>query len=102
MKIVLSWLHATGAMGPTMTPAVNSTTKSSLAFMFSSSLLVGKRPESQLFLCDLPKPRQPVRLDDEEEDDQAAEDHRLQLFLQRDRQEIGRASCRKECRSRWS
>src|SRR5690349_17428454 len=39
--------------------------------------LMRKRPEPQLLLKDLPQAREPVRLDDEEEDDQAAEDDRF-------------------------
>src|SRR5271166_986676 len=38
-----------------------------------------ERPEPQLLLADRPKSRQTVRLDDQEEDDQRAEDHRLQI-----------------------
>src|SRR5256885_12148864 len=36
--------------------------------------LMGKRPEPQLFLGDLPQAGETVRLDDQEKDDQAAED----------------------------
>jgi len=38
-----------------------------------------ERPQPQLFLRDLPDPREAVRLDDQEEDDQAAEDHQLDV-----------------------
>src|SRR5271165_7065126 len=44
-----------------------------------------ERPEPQLLLADRPQPRQAVRLDDQEEDDQRAEDHRLQIGHQIDR-----------------
>src|SRR5947209_3894161 len=44
---------------------------------------VGKRPEPQLLFGDLPEPRQPARLDDEKDDDQAAEHHQLDLLLER-------------------
>src|SRR5262249_61208697 len=47
---------------------------------------VRERPEPQLLLRDLPEPRQSVRLDHEEENDQAAEHHELDLLLQRHRQ----------------
>src|SRR3982751_6880805 len=40
----------------------------------SIASLVGKGPEPQLFLGDLPEPSQTVGFDDEEEDDQATED----------------------------
>src|SRR5512139_3682359 len=38
---------------------------------------VRERPQPQLLLADRPQPRQAVRLDDQEEDDQRAEDHEL-------------------------
>src|SRR5260370_18743452 len=38
-----------------------------------------ERPQPELFLGDLPQPRQPVRLDDEKEDDEPAEDHALEV-----------------------
>src|SRR5271165_1475083 len=44
-----------------------------------------ERPEPQLLLADRPKSRQTVRLDDQEEDDQRAEDHRLQIGHEIDR-----------------
>src|SRR5829696_7945736 len=40
---------------------------------------MGERPEAELFLARRPEPRQSVRLDDQEEDDQRAEDHELQV-----------------------
>src|SRR3954471_14808981 len=39
--------------------------------------LMGERPQAQLLLGDLPQAREPVWLDDQEEDDEAAEDDRL-------------------------
>src|SRR4026209_1959206 len=44
---------------------------------------VRERPKPQFFLGDLPSPRQPVRLDDQEEHDQAAEDDQLDVRLHR-------------------
>src|SRR5437763_16306527 len=44
-----------------------------------------ERPEPQLLLADRPKARQAVRLDDQEKDDKRAEDHRLQIGHQIDR-----------------
>src|SRR5690242_20233371 len=38
-----------------------------------------ERPQAQLLLANLPQPGQPVRLDDQEEDDQPAEDDQLQV-----------------------
>src|SRR5512143_179354 len=38
-----------------------------------------KRPEAQLLLGRLPEAREPVGLDGEEEDDQGAEDHQLEV-----------------------
>src|SRR5580704_15798115 len=40
---------------------------------------MGERPEPQLLLADGPEPRQAVGLNDQKEDDQRAEDHRLQI-----------------------
>src|SRR6478752_3123189 len=40
---------------------------------------VRERPQSQFFLGDLPDARKPVRLDDQEEDDQPAEYHQLEV-----------------------
>src|SRR5258708_1588289 len=41
--------------------------------------LIRKRPDPQLLLADLPEARQSPGLDDQEEDDEAAEDHGLQV-----------------------
>ena len=46
---------------------------------------VRERPQPELLLGDLPEPREPVRLDDQEEDDEPAEDHQLDLLQQRHR-----------------
>src|SRR5260221_14141061 len=59
--------------------------------------LMRERPEPQLLLGDLPQPGQAVRLDDQEEDDQAAEDDGLgvghervrYLYPQRGLQRLG-------------
>src|SRR3954471_24850909 len=40
---------------------------------------VRKRPEPQLLFRGRPQPRQAVRLDDQEEDDQRAEDHQFEM-----------------------
>src|SRR5690242_20165775 len=40
-------------------------------------------PHPEFLLADLPQPRQPVRLDHQEEDDQGADDHELQLLDRR-------------------
>src|SRR5262252_6659542 len=45
-----------------------------------------ERPEPQLFLADRPKPREPVRLDDEKEDDERAESHEFEMRDHRRRQ----------------
>src|SRR5260370_17715527 len=50
---------------------------------FSQSMREGT--EAQLLLADGPEPRQTVGLDDQKEDDQRAEDHRLQIGHQIDR-----------------
>src|SRR5256885_108451 len=40
---------------------------------------VRKRPQPELFLADLPKPRKSMRLDDQEENDQTPEYHQLEI-----------------------
>src|SRR3546814_12099450 len=40
---------------------------------------VGERPQPELLLGDLPEPRQAVRLDEKEEDDQGAEHHEFKV-----------------------
>ena len=39
-----------------------------------------ERPDDELFADQRPKPRQPVRFDDQEKDDQRADDHDVQMF----------------------
>src|SRR5215467_2792441 len=41
---------------------------------------VGVGPHSELLFGELPQPRQSVRLDDQEEDDEGTNDHELQVF----------------------
>src|SRR5215470_13903125 len=50
--------------------------------LISPCLSMGKRPQTQLFLRDLPQPCEPVRLDDEKEDDERPEADQLQLAQQ--------------------
>src|SRR5262245_31136599 len=86
MNIVLSW--ASVAAGPSPRPSPSTTISHPRPFMLSSlssTSSVWKRPEPELLLGDLPESREPVRLDDEKEDDQATEDHHLDLLLQGDR-----------------
>src|SRR6059036_947105 len=47
--------------------------------LFSIALSMRERPQTQLLLGDLPEPGQALRLDDQEEDDQYAEDDGLQV-----------------------
>src|SRR5207248_693116 len=51
----------------------------------NANTLVRERPEAQLLLGDLPKTREAARLDDEEEDDEPAEDHVLEVGQDIDR-----------------
>src|ERR1700693_4254197 len=44
--------------------------------------LVRERPESKLLLSDLPEAREPERLDGQEENDQGAKDHQLEVRSQ--------------------
>src|SRR5438874_10773699 len=76
-------------IGASTGPAATSTASSAIAearsvMCGSPSLSVRKRPEPELFLGDLPQTRESVRLDDQEQDDEAAEHHELDLLLQRD------------------
>src|SRR5712671_7652484 len=41
---------------------------------------IGKWPDSQFLFGDLPQPRQPVRFDDQEGDDERAQDHESQML----------------------
>src|SRR3712207_7931869 len=41
---------------------------------------VGERPHPELLFADLPEPREAVRLDDQEEDDESANDHEAQVL----------------------
>src|SRR5215471_18313588 len=45
----------------------------------TTALSVRERPETQLLFADLPQPREPVRFHRQEEDDQGAERHELQV-----------------------
>src|SRR5574340_682690 len=51
----------------------------------NACVLMGKRPQPQLLLADLPQPRESVRLDDQEEDDEPPEHHQLEIRRQRPR-----------------
>ena len=50
-----------------------------LVLIVLGSVSVRERPEAELLLSDLPEPREAVRLDDQEEDDQRAEDDQLEV-----------------------
>src|SRR5262245_17710796 len=87
MKISLACANTVPAIGQAMSAAISTGINHFLLFMLSSSQLsMRKRPQAKLFLRDLPQSREPVRLHDQEEDDERAEDHQLELFLQRHRQ----------------
>src|SRR5437660_11103158 len=80
-----SWGWPAAGIGAVSTSAASAAihivrTLMTLSFCLRS---VGKRPEPQLLFRDLPEPRQPARLDDQKEDDQAAEHHQLDLLLER-------------------
>src|SRR6267142_6023690 len=87
MKTSLACANAAGAMGPAITASASTATRILLMLMISSSLLsVRERPQPQFLLGDLPEPRQPLGFHDQKEDDESAEDHQLDLLLQRHRQ----------------
>src|SRR5262245_51201337 len=90
MNTSFDWPSAAGTSGPAASAAIRSPITyrpMSIALLrWGAWGSVRKRPQPQLLLRDLPEPREPVRLDDEEEHDQRAEDHELELLGQRDRQ----------------
>src|SRR5215212_11600927 len=47
---------------------------------FSFARLIRERPHPEFLLADLPQPREAVRLDDQAEDNQRSDDHKLQLL----------------------
>src|SRR5260370_29648275 len=65
----------TGASSPTSASAA--ITHAMNECMPSSLPLIGEWPEPKVVLQRLPEPGEPERLDDEKEEDQAAEDHEL-------------------------
>src|SRR3989454_2275171 len=85
MNISFGW--ATTSIGAVITSAASiaiETIRTLMTLSFHSRSM-GEWPESQLLLRDLPEPGQAVRLDDQEEEDQSAEDHQLDLLLERNR-----------------
>src|SRR4029453_11533006 len=85
MKMLPPCASAARASGPTARPTATRTTIQALSFMGPSGLM-RKRPQAELLLGDLPEPREAVRLHDQEEEDEAAEDHHLDLLHERHRQ----------------
>src|SRR3982751_5740983 len=84
MKISLDDWAATSAMLPTAAAtatAMAAALKRNTGFMSNPLLLwlMRERPQTQLFLSDGPEAGQAVRLDDQEEHDQRAEDHDLEV-----------------------
>src|SRR5690606_32562919 len=49
-------------------------------FVSECALSVGERPHPQFLLADLPEPRQPKRLYDQEKDDERSDHHELDVF----------------------
>src|SRR5216684_8357199 len=86
MNISLGCAHAAASRGPATSAVASAPIRTDLSFMLPPPLLVGERPETQLLFRNLPEPRQSTRFNDQEEDDEAAEDHQLELFLERHRQ----------------
>src|SRR5688500_19025730 len=81
MKIDCPWASTEPASGPAARASANATTKSRFDVMHASFCsLVRERPQSELLLRDLPQPREPVGLDDQEEEDEPTEHHQLDLF----------------------
>src|SRR5688572_17745888 len=89
MKMSLPW--AATDDGPTAGAAATNIARAAIASVLTlmcspPRVLVRERPEPQLLLGDLPQPRQALGLDDQKQDDQAPEDHQLDLLHQRHRQ----------------
>src|SRR5215831_20549833 len=84
MKISLGW--AAAPIGAASTSAAKAAVQIVRILMTLSFRSMGKRPQSELLLRDLPEPGQAARLDDQEKDDQSAEHHQLDLLLQCDGQ----------------
>src|SRR5262245_45608163 len=98
MKIDPPWARAAEASGPAASASASTATMTFLTLI--RCLLsrwaptaggpqtplpsVWKGPQAKLFLGDVPEPCEPVRLHDQKEDDEPAEDHQLDLLLQRD------------------
>src|ERR671930_1182390 len=92
MKMVLSW--AAPASGHAARATVSRPSASVVNFlMVASSPSMRERPQPQLLLGDLPQPGQAAGLDDQKKDDEPAEGHQLDLFLERrghaDAQQVG-------------
>src|SRR5262249_23394492 len=87
MKIVFSWAGAVATSGPATVRVASRPMASMRALMVASlTALMRKRPQPELLLRDLPESREAARLDDQEEDDQPAKDHQLDLLLEGHRQ----------------
>src|SRR5262245_53164437 len=92
MNTSAAW--ADNAHGPTAMAAASPAIQSARTFMSSSlsrcdrileSFSVRERPQPVLLLGGLPEPRQAVRLDDQKEDDESAEDHQFDFLRERHR-----------------
>src|ERR671918_221698 len=81
MNIVPPWASTAPARGPATRAAMRPPIKNARSVIVPSLRSVGERPQAELLLHDLPQPRQSAWLHDEEEDDEPAEDHELELFL---------------------
>src|SRR5262245_44744436 len=81
MKMLPPCASAAPVSGPAASTTARRTTSMVRTFMGPSGSM-RKRPKTKLLLRDLPEPREPVRLHDQEEDDETAEDHQLDLLLQ--------------------
>src|SRR5262245_65343699 len=87
MKMEPPWPSAVPASGPMASAATRLTAIDDVLILMDVLLRsVRKRPQPQLLLGDLPQSREPQGLDDQEEDDEPAEHHQLDLLLERDRQ----------------
>src|SRR5215831_5251868 len=79
MGMNCSFCATAGADRPSATSSAAASDHPRTLVLISPSSSVGKRPQTQLLLRDLPQSRDPMRLDDQKDDDQRPEADQLQL-----------------------
>src|SRR5213082_772444 len=92
MNCSLAWAHAPLTQHEAAMAAARTTLRIFMSVSFENSSM-GERPQPQLLFSDGPELRKPVRLDDQEPDDQRPEHDELRVrnTRRRDRHADGRA-----------